>query len=167
MPVPFPLGDPSFVVDHGVRFAYVAGAMGKGIASEAWVIRLARAGILSFFGAGGLHPSRIASGIGQIQASIGPNDPFGINFLHNQLVPSQEDVLTDLLLARDVRRIEASAFIRVTPALVRYRLTGLRDGPDGAPHPLNRVMAKVSRPEVARQFLAPPDPTIVAAPRPG
>ncbi len=167
MPVPFPLGDPSFVVDHGVRFAYVAGAMGKGIASEAWVIRLARAGILSFFGAGGLHPSRIASAIDQIQASIGPNDPFGINFLHNQLVPSQEDVLTDLLLARDVRRIEASAFIRVTPALVRYRLTGLRDGPDGAPHPLNRVMAKVSRPEVARQFLAPPDPTIVAALRAG
>ena len=156
------LGDPAFRSDHNTRHAYVAGAMGKGIASEEWVIRLARAGILGFFGAGGLPINRIASAIRRIRAAIAPGQPFGINFLHNPLLPSQEDELTDLLLAEDVRSIEASAFIRVTPALVRYRLAGVHVAADGKPRAVNRVMAKLSRPEVARQFFAPPDPTIVA-----
>ncbi len=159
----FQLGDAQFRSDHGVRLAYVAGGMGKGIASEEWVIALARARILSFFGAGGLPIGRIASAIVRIRAAIGPGDPFGINFLHNPLLPMQEEELTDLLLAEEVRVIEASAFIRVTPALVRYRLAGLEAGPDGAPRARNRILAKVSRPEVARQFFAPADAAIVAA----
>lgn len=158
----FQLGDAQFRRDHRVRFAYVAGAMGKGIASEEWVIQLARAGILSFFGAGGLPLSRTASAITRIRAAIGPDDPFGVNFLHNQVLPIQEEELTDLLLREQVRNIEASAFIRVTPALVRYRLAGLETGPGGHPLTRNRIIAKVSRPEVARQFFAPADPAIVA-----
>ena len=42
---PSVLGDAGFRADHGVRYAYAAGAMGNGIASEEWVIRLARSGI--------------------------------------------------------------------------------------------------------------------------
>jgi trans-AT polyketide synthase/acyltransferase/oxidoreductase domain-containing protein len=156
------LGDRSFRADHGVNFAYVAGAMGKGVASETLVIRLARARVLSFFGAGGLTLARIATAIGAIRDAVGPAAPFGVNFLHNQILPGFEDALADLLLAERVRAIEASAFIRVTPALVRYRLAGLETGPDGDPRIRNRIMAKLSRPEVARQFLAPPDPAIVA-----
>ncbi|MGE0225140.1 MAG: PfaD family polyunsaturated fatty acid/polyketide biosynthesis protein [Acetobacteraceae bacterium] len=161
--MPVPLGAPDFLTDHNSRFAYVAGAMGKGIASEPWVIRLAQANILGFFGAGGLTIDRIAAAIGRIRAALAPGQPYGVNFLHNPLLPSQEDALCDLLLAEGVRQIEASAFIRVTPALVRFRLTGLQAAPDGTPRPLNRIMAKVSRPEVARQFLAPADPAIVGA----
>ena len=157
------LGDAAFRADHGVRWAYVAGAMGKGIASERLVATLARAGILSFFGAGGLTLERIAAAIAAIRAAVGPDAPFGVNFLHNQIVPGQEEALTDLLLAEQVRTIEASAFIRVTPALLRYRLAGLESGLDGAPRIRNRILAKLSRPEVARQFLAPPDPQMVAA----
>lgn len=160
---PTHLGSAAFRADHGVRLACVAGAMGKGIASAELLIRLARARLLGFFGAGGLTIPRIADAIGQIRAAVQPDAPFGINFLHNQILPAQEDALTDLLLDRGVRQIEASAFIRVTPALVRYRLHGLRAGADGAPVLANRIMAKLSRPEVARQFLAPPDPKIVAA----
>lgn len=160
---PARLGCPTFRVDHGVRYAYVAGAMGKGIASAGLVSRLAQAGLLGFFGAGGLTIEHVAGAIRQIRAAVPPTAPFGVNFLHNQILPAQEDALTDLLLAETVRRIEASAFIRVTPPLVRYRLHDLRAGPDGAPIIANRVMAKLSRPEVARQFFAPPDPQIVAA----
>ena len=156
------LGDPQFLADHGVRFPYVAGGMGKGIASEDWVIRLSRAYILSFFGAGGLPIRRISAAISRIRAAIPADGPFGINFLHNQILPSHEDDLTDLLIAEGVRNIEASAFIHVTPALVRYRLAGLEMASDGTPCPRNRIMAKVSRPEVARQFFSPPDPAIVA-----
>ena len=52
---PAMLGDPTFLRDHRVRHAYVAGAMVKGIASEAMVVRMANAGLLSFFGSGGLR----------------------------------------------------------------------------------------------------------------
>jgi trans-AT polyketide synthase/acyltransferase/oxidoreductase domain-containing protein len=157
------LGDPGFREAHDTRHAYVAGGMGKGIASEEWVIRLARAGILGYFGAGGLPIPRVATAVRRIRAAIRPDDPFGINFLHNPILPAHEEELTDLLLAEQVHRVEASAFIRVTPALVRYRLTGLRVGADGTPIAPNRIMAKLSRPEVARQFFAPPDPAVVAA----
>lgn len=160
---PSVLGDARFCADHGVRFAYVAGAMGNGIASEEWVIRLARAGILGFFGAGGLPTSRTASAIRRIRAAISPGQPFGINFLHNPVLPALEDELVDLLLAEQVGRIEVSAFIRATPALIRYRLTGLRARPDGGVEIANKVMAKVSRPEVARQFFAAPDAAVVEA----
>jgi trans-AT polyketide synthase/acyltransferase/oxidoreductase domain-containing protein len=156
------LGDAGFRADHRVRLAYVAGAMGKGVASERLVARLARARILSFFGAGGLPLERIAAAIAVIRDAAGPQAVFGVNFLHNQIVPGLEDALADLLLAEQIRIIEASAFIRVTPALVRYRLAGLERDADGAPRIRNRIFAKLSRPEVARQFLTPPDPAIVA-----
>ncbi|OBS51075.1 hypothetical protein A8B73_18260 [Methylosinus sp. 3S-1] len=157
------LGDAAFRADHRVRLAYVAGAMGKGIASERFVTTLARARILSFFGAGGLTLERIAAAISAIRSAVGPDAPFGVNFLHNQIIPGQEEALADLLIAEEVRTIEASAFIRVTPALVRYRLAGLESGLDGSPRIRNRILAKLSRPEVARQFLAPPDMQMVAA----
>lgn len=160
---PSVLGDARFCADHGVRYACIAGAMGNGVASEEWVIRLARAGILGFFGAGGLPVSRTASAIRRIRAAIVPGQPFGINFLHNPVLPGLEEELVDLLLAERVQRIEASAFIRATPALIRYRLTGLRMRPDGAVEIPNKVMAKVSRPEVARQFFASPPAPVVEA----
>ncbi len=155
------LGDAGFRNDHGVRYAYVAGAMGNGIASEEWVIRLARAGILGFFGAGGLPIGRTATAIRRIRAAVPPDRPFGVNFLHNPVLPALEDELVDLLLAEKIRDIEASAFIRATPALIRYRLAGLSRRPDGSVGTANRLIAKVSRPEVARQFFAPPDAGIV------
>ena len=158
---PAALGDAGFRADHGVRYAYVAGAMGNGIASEEWVIRLARAGILGFFGAGGLPTGRTASAIRRIRAAIAPGQPFGVNFLHNPVLPAAEDELVDLLLAERVQEIEASAFIRATPALVRYRESGLSRRADGGVAIAHRVMAKVSRPEVARQFFAPPEAAIV------
>lgn len=157
------LGDSGFLARHGVRLAYVAGAMGKGIASAPWVARLARAGILSFFGAGGLPIGQTRAAIDAIRAATAPGDPFGVNFLHAPIAPGHEDALADLLIAEGVTRIEASAYVRPTPALVRYRLAGLRRDADGRPHAAHRIMAKLSRPEVARHFLAPPDPAIVAA----
>ncbi len=157
------LGDPGFRADHNVRYACAAGAMVKAIASEAWVERLARHGILSFFGSGGCSLARTGEAIDHLQRMLPPDAPWGINFLHNFLFPDQEETFVDLLLARDVRRVEASAFIQVTPALVRYRLTGATRDANGRAIPRHRVMAKLSRPEVARQFMAPAAPAIVAA----
>jgi len=157
------LGDPAFRAAHGARLAYVVGAMVKGIASEAMLERLAARGILGFFGSGGCTLPRVAEAIDRLRTRLPPDAPWGVNFLHNFVLPAQEESLTDLLLARGVTRVEASAFMQVTPALVRYRLNGLRRDAAGRPAPRNRVMAKLSRPEVAKQFLAPAPAEIVAA----
>ena len=60
MQSPSLLGDPEFCQSHGTRYAYHAGAMANGIASEELVIALGQQGILASFGAAGLVPSRIA-----------------------------------------------------------------------------------------------------------
>ncbi|MFP2931710.1 PfaD family polyunsaturated fatty acid/polyketide biosynthesis protein, partial [Pyxidicoccus sp. 3LG] len=156
------LGDREFRRDHNVRLAYVAGAMVKGIASPELVIRMGRAGLLSFLGAGGLDLERIEEGIRRIQAALPAGAPWGVNLLHNINHPEVEDRTVDLFLRLGVRCVEASAYTVLTPAVVRYRLKGARLAGDGA-RPANRLMAKLSRPEVARQFVSPPPERIVRA----
>ncbi|QSQ25571.1 PfaD family polyunsaturated fatty acid/polyketide biosynthesis protein [Pyxidicoccus parkwayensis] len=156
------LGDAEFRKDHHVRLAYVAGAMVKGIASPELVIRMGRAGLLSFLGSGGLSLERIEEGIHRIQAALPPGSPWGVNLLHNINHPEMEDRTVDLLLRLGVRCVEASAYTVLTPAVVRYRLKGARLSGNHA-RAANRLMAKLSRPEVARQFVSPPPERIVRA----
>lgn len=63
--------------------------------------------------------------------------------------------MIDLLLKLQVRNVEASAFLSVTPALVRYRAKGVKRNPNGEIISSNRIIAKISRPEVAESFLSP------------
>jgi trans-AT polyketide synthase/acyltransferase/oxidoreductase domain-containing protein len=149
------LGSAAFRERHGLRFAYVAGGMYRGIASPELVARLGRAGMLGFLGTGGLEPAEIERGIKEVQSVLGEDRPYGVNFIADHDDPAAEEAVVDVLLRHGVRLVEASAFIQMTPALVRYRATGLRRGPDGEPVCDHRVMAKVSRPEVAAAFLAP------------
>jgi PfaD family protein len=51
--------------------------------------------------------------------------------------------------------VEASAFIDLTPSVVRYRAAGLSADANGTPVIGNRVIAKVSRREVAQRFMEP------------
>jgi trans-AT polyketide synthase/acyltransferase/oxidoreductase domain-containing protein len=160
---PQALGNRAFRRDHGVRYAYVAGAMAKGIASPALVIRMGRAGLLSYYGSGGQRLEVIAAALDQIRAELRPGDPFGVNLLSNLLMPDLEERTVDLLLREAVREVEAAAYVAMSPALVRYRVSGLHRGADGAVLAPNRVLAKASRPEVAQHFLAPPPAHLVAA----
>jgi trans-AT polyketide synthase/acyltransferase/oxidoreductase domain-containing protein len=152
------IGSRSFCDVFGVRYPYVSGAMYRGIASSDIVIRMAKAGLLGFFGAAGLPPEEIKAEIRKIRSSIPAGAAFGVNFIAHLNRPHLEDVLIDLLLEEGVRIVEASAFMEVTQALVRYRAKGLRRE-NGKIRSENKVIAKVSRPDVAAQFLGP-------APRP-
>ncbi|TYB89461.1 ACP S-malonyltransferase [Oceaniovalibus sp. ACAM 378] len=155
------LGSRGFCDAFGLRHAYVSGAMYQGIASVDLVVRMGRAGLLGFFGAAGLPGDEIRSAVRDIKAALGADDAFGVNFIAHVNRPHLEDDLTDLLLDEGVRMVEASAFMEVTQALVRYRAKGLRrDG--GVTRATNRIIAKVSRPDVAAQFLAPAPEAIVA-----
>lgn len=150
------LGSAAFRSAYGLRYAYLAGSMYRGIASADLVIAMARAGFAGFFGAGGLSPGRVDEAITRIRAALPPDATFGVNLLHDMDDPAGEDRLVDLCLARDVRFIEASAFIRPSRALVRYRVGGLTQDRAGAPLPARHLLAKTSHPEIARAFMAPP-----------
>lgn len=157
---PSQLGDPSFSHDHDVRFAYYAGAMANGISSEEMVIALGSQRILSVFGAGGLSVERVRTAIHRIQERL-PNGPYAINLLHNPGQPGWEMQCVKLFIERDVRLIEASAYINLTPAIVYFRLQGLGRAADGTIIRRRRIIAKVAHPDVAAHFLNPAPEKIV------
>jgi trans-AT polyketide synthase, acyltransferase and oxidoreductase domains len=157
---PCGLGSARFRSAHRLEYAYVTGAMAGGIASVELVVAMGRAGCLGFFGAGGLSPTEIEKAAGQIQQQIGSR-PYGFNLLHNEFEPEVELATVELYLRLGIDIVEAAAFMELTPAVVLYRSKGMRALPDGrvaAPH---RVFAKVSRAEVAQQFLSPAPDSIL------
>jgi PfaD family protein len=149
------LGDRGFCEAHGVRFAYIAGEMANGIATAEMVIAMAGAGMLGFFGSAGLPLDRVEENLGRIRRALGDQAAWGANLIHSPQEPALEEQVVDLFLRMGVRRVSASAFMGLTPAIVRYALTGLTRGADGRIIRQNHVFAKVSRPEVARHFMAP------------
>lgn len=150
------LGDRGFGEAHGVRFPYVVGAMANGIATVEVVEAAARAGFLGFFGAAGLSLERISAALDRLEALDHAGLSWGSNLIHSPQEPALEAAVVDLYLRRGVRRVSASAFMDLTPALVRYAASGVERLPDGRVHRPNRIFAKISRPEVASRFLAPP-----------
>ncbi len=154
------LGSDEFRSEYGVRFCYIAGAMFRGISSPEMVAALAKKSILSSLGTGGLSIEEIRQNLDEIRSKLTSQEPFMVNLLANPNNPSKEDELVDLLLEKEITIIEAAAFTRITPSLVRYRCAGLSSSNDSI-RIGNRVIAKVSRPEIASAFLSPPAPEIV------
>ncbi|QSJ16133.1 PfaD family polyunsaturated fatty acid/polyketide biosynthesis protein [Nostoc sp. UHCC 0702] len=148
------LGDPSFLDFHRVKFAYTTGAMAHGIASEELVIALGKERILSTFGAGGLSPSRVETAINCIQQAL-PQGPYAFNLLHSPSEPAVERSIVNLYLKYQVRTIEASAFLDLTDNLVYYRAAGLGLNSASQIEIKNKIIAKISRREVASKFMQP------------
>ncbi|WP_404870413.1 ACP S-malonyltransferase [Kitasatospora griseola] len=155
------LGCPEFRREYGLRLAYLAGAMFRGIASSDLVIRLGQRGLMGFFGAGGLGLDRVEKELLRIQEALGVDGSYGMNLLHSVDDPSYENSVVALYLRHGVRTVEAAGFTQLTPAVVRFRFAGAhRDARGGAVVP-HRVLAKVSRPEVAAAFMGPAPAAIV------
>ncbi|QBF84043.1 eicosapentaenoate synthase subunit PfaD [Shewanella maritima] len=148
------LGDSNFRRVHGVKYAYYAGAMANGISSEELVIALGKAGILCSFGAAGLIPSRVEQAINRIQAEL-PNGPYMFNLIHSPSEPALERGSVELFLKHGVKTVEASAFLGLTEQIVYYRAAGLSRDASGEVVIGNKVIAKVSRTEVASKFMQP------------
>src|SRR5262245_46589283 len=149
------LGDPTFLADHRLRYPYVTGAMANGIGSCEIVEEMGRAGMLGFFGAAGLSPQRVDQAIDRLQKNLG-DTPHGFNLIHSPNEPRLEAEIVDLYLRRKVHLVEASAYLDLTQPVVKYRVAGIRRDSDGRIVTPNRIIAKVSRVEVASKFLAPP-----------
>lgn len=149
------LGSAAFRRDYGLRYAYLAGSMFQGIASTDLVARMSRAGLLGFFGAGGLNPSEVDAAITRLRTELGDDGRFGMNLLATPDDPQAERALVRRYLERDVRYIEASGYTGVTAGVVHLRFSGAGHSPGGSPI-ARHLIAKVSRPEVAEAFTAPP-----------
>lgn len=149
------LGDPSFCADHGLKYAYIGGSMAHGISSPEIAIELGRNGMLGFIGAAGESPAQVEKAILRMKNLEEPV-PFGFNLINSPNEKGLEDEIVDLYLKHEVRLIEASAYLTITLPLVRYRVTGIHQDENGNIVVPNKIIAKVSRVEVASKFFAPP-----------
>ncbi|VTR99529.1 2-nitropropane dioxygenase : 2-nitropropane dioxygenase, NPD OS=bacterium UASB270 GN=U27_00265 PE=4 SV=1: NMO [Gemmata massiliana] len=157
---PEQLGDPSFLRDQSLRYPYMTGAMANGIASVEIVEAMSRDGMLGSFGAAGQSLERIGAAIDRLKANLG-TAPYCVNLIHSPNEPAHEMATAELLLKKGTLLVEASAYLDLTPAIVRYRAAGFRRDATGAAVPTNRVIAKISRVEVATKFLSPPPEKIL------
>jgi len=153
--LPKHLGNADFCAELGIRFPYVGGSMAKGISSASMAEELGNAGMLGFFGAAGLPFNEVEAAVDRLNKSLG-EIPFGFNLIHSPHEPDLEEELVSLYIRKGIRLIEASAFLALTLTLVRYRLHGICRLPDGTIHTPNRIIAKVSREELAARFFSPP-----------
>lgn len=156
---PAVLGSAAFRRAHGARWAYVAGGMYQGIASPALVARMGRAGLPAFLGTGGMAPEAVDAAVAALREALPEAAPWGCNLLPDR----HERAVVDICIRHGVRRVEAAAYVEMTPDLVRWRVGGLSAAADGGVVIGRMVLGKVSRPEVADAFLAPPPRDMVEA----
>ncbi|MEW6711280.1 MAG: PfaD family polyunsaturated fatty acid/polyketide biosynthesis protein [Candidatus Riflebacteria bacterium] len=149
------LGDPSFCADHGLKYAYIGGSMAHGISSPEIAIELGRNGMLGFIGAAGESPQQVEKAILRMK-NLSEPVPFGFNLIHSPNEKGLEDEIVNLYLKHEVRLIEASAFLGMSLPLIRYRVTGIHQDASGKIVTPNKIIAKVSRVEIASKFFAPP-----------
>lgn len=151
------LGDPTFREDYKLKYAYKTGAMANGIASEELVIAMGKANLLGSYGAAGQVPERVLQAIEKIQTEL-PQQSYAFNLIHSPNEEALEAGAVELFLKKGVTVVEASAFLALTEHIVRYRVAGLSQDAEGNIQIKNKVIAKISRKEVAAPFMqAAPD----------
>jgi PfaD family protein len=149
------LGDPLFRRVHNLRYAYVIGAMANGITSVKIVQEAGRAGMIGFFGAAGLIPREIEAAINALKQTMG-SQPYGFNLIHSPTDPQLEKATVAMYLKHGIKLVSASAYLNLTLPLVHYRVHNIYRSGNGNIVCPNKIMAKVSRIEVARKFFSPP-----------
>lgn len=155
------LGNENFKKEYNLKYAYLGGGMYRGIASAEMVINLGRAGLMGYFGAAGLSLAEIKEGILMIQEDLSNSESYGMNLICNLDNPAIELETVKLYLDYNITKIEAAAFMQITPALVLYRLKGLEENEKGEIECKHKILGKISRPEVAENFMSPAPERIV------
>ena len=111
--------------------------------------------MLGFFGAAGLALPQIEAAIQYLQSKM-TGLPFGFNLIHSPGDPNLELETVQLYLEYDIHLISASAYMDLTLPLVYYRIKGIHQDAHGITATPQKIIAKISREEVARKFLSPP-----------
>ena len=137
------LGNRTFTERHGCRFPYVSGAMANGIATTELVEAIVQMGGMGFFGAAGLSVQRVSAALDRLQTVLPNSVSWGSNLIHSPNEPQLEAAIAELYLQRGVRRVSAAAYMKLSPYILRYALTGLTVNPHtGQIDRHNHVFAK-------------------------
>jgi len=156
------LGDDEFRKDYGLKYAYVAGAMYRGIASESLVSTMINAGFMAYFGAGGYSCEELKKKIESVKAQLTDPKKAGFNLLCNLEDADKEMQTVALYISSGIERVEAAAYLQMTEALVYFRVSGLvKDEVGQDVYCRHKILAKVSRPEVAEVFMQPAPSALV------
>jgi trans-AT polyketide synthase/acyltransferase/oxidoreductase domain-containing protein len=149
------LGSEMFKRRYHLQYAYIAGAMYRGVSSKELVVKMGKAGMLGFLGMGGLSLYEIEEAIKYIQRELKDGQAYGMNFLYDPGNPEKEERVINLYFKYGVHIIEASAFMGITTSLIWYKAKGLRRNEKGFIESNHKIIAKISRPEVAEAFMSP------------
>lgn len=155
------LGSEEYKKEYNLKYAYYAGGMYKEIASKELVVRMGKAGMMSYYGSGGVDSKTIEKAIIFIQQELNKGEPYGFNLIYHLNDPDVEERIVDLYLRYGVKNVEAAAYLQLSRALVCYRVTGLSRAADGSIITGNKIVGKISRPEIAEIFLSPPPDQII------
>ena len=99
-------------------------------------------------------PKRVNAAIDKIQNAL-PSEAYAFNLIHSPNEKALEAGAVKLYLDRGIKVVEASAFLRLTENIVHYRIAGLSQDGEGNILIGNKVIAKISRKEVAAHFMKP------------
>lgn len=149
------LGDPEFCHDYQIDYPYMAGSMANGIASVELVEALAKENMLASFGAAGLQLKEIEAAIQLLQSSLA-DKTHCYNLIYSPNEKGHEDAVVDLFLKYGVTLVETSAYMKLTLAVVRYRVSRIHKDEQGNVVAPNRIIAKASRVELASKWFSPP-----------
>jgi trans-AT polyketide synthase/acyltransferase/oxidoreductase domain-containing protein len=148
------LGHPEFKNRYKIKYPYLAGAMAHGISSVELVKAAGNAGMIGFFGSAGLSLPDLEKAIVRLKSEAS-NIPYGLNLVFTG-APDQEVAIVNLYLKHGIQLISAAGYLRLTLPLLYFRLKGIYQESDGTIICPNKIIAKTSRLEIAKQFLSPP-----------
>lgn len=149
------LGSQAFRARYGLKYAYVAGAMGHGIACPALVVRMAQGAMMSYLGTHGMSLNEVEQAVRQTQERLLPGQPYGVNLLNSAEQPERACAIVDLCLRCNVASLEVSGFSDITRELVLFRAKGLSREGSGRLRCGHRLLAKISHLESAEAFISP------------
>lgn len=156
-PAPPPLADDAgqalgdaFRAAHGLRLAYLAGAMGYGVSGPALLRHLSDAGLLGFLGTAGRPLSDVD---GDLAALAGVR--YGVNLPVGVAGPARVRALVDLAVRYGVGYAEAPAHVGVTAELLCWRFGA--DPPAAGRH----LVVKAAGVARAAAFLRPAPAALV------
>ncbi|OPZ87073.1 MAG: Polyketide biosynthesis protein PksE [Firmicutes bacterium ADurb.Bin419] len=153
--LPEQLGNPEFKKVFGLKYSYFAGAMYRGISSKEMVVAMGKAGMMGVLGTGGMKKDEIKADIQYIQEHLSAGEAYAVNLLCNIYHPEIEMETVQVFIEKKVKRVEAAGFMQITPAIVWYHASGLYQDAQGNVQREHRIIAKLSRPEVAQVFMSP------------
>ncbi len=164
--VPRDLGSGAFKKRYHIKYPYVAGAMAHGISSVELVKAAAHAGMIGFFGAAGLPLAGLETAIIRLKSELGGTEsqtrlPYGLNLVYSGN-PELEMATVNLYLKHGIDLISAAGYMKITLPLLYFRIKGIYRDADNTVVCPNRIIAKTSRLEIAKQFLSPPPDKMIA-----